>query len=498
MPFNERFNHPFNQRFRDGIPTPAQTGVHILGDSFASVAMQTAVNARISNWVATVDGVGGTTLADQATRFDSTPQFYDDALTIMDGALELDTAPAIVAIDSMAAHVAGARYLYVKPGLQDFYTWDNPDRQGWETEVAALAAHVGALHFVETWNALFAGNDGSVNDLIDVANRVIPRSLRADNIHPNTAGYAIWAREIVSVLVANGWAIGTGEPLCTTKPVVTGAQTVGAVNSCTTGAWAYAPSGYTYQWKRTGANISGATASTYTRTSDDTDELITCVVTATNGTGSNWAVSNTLGTPSVVYTTLNPSDLNHGVLSNGNLSFADQLNGQSNTVRCVTPIPAAGRYQAEFTIDATPGAVDDIAIGIMSNAGLFGNYTFSDAGGQAAGWFNKDGFYYGNCDTTYQTDAALATVGTKVVLWADTELGRLWIKVGSGNINGRASGESPATGSGGAGTGGIDISGYSNFFAFISVNRTGTAVTANFGASTPTVPLTTGYTRWIA
>ncbi|HTK34466.1 MAG TPA: hypothetical protein VL358_04160, partial [Caulobacteraceae bacterium] len=245
-------------------------------------------------YTVTVDGVGGSHLDAQKLRFDATPDYYDNAIVILDGALELDTAPAAAAIDGIAAHVTGRRYLYVKPGLQDFVTWDHPDRAGWEQEVADIAAHVGAARFVETWDALYAANDGSAEDLMDVANRVIPRSLRVDAIHPNTAGWAIWAREIVSALVARGWAEGNGEPLCTVKPVVSGSEDVGGVHSVTTGTWAYAPTSFSYQWKRTGADIAGATGSTYTRVADDMGELITCVVTATNVTGSNWAVSNTI------------------------------------------------------------------------------------------------------------------------------------------------------------------------------------------------------------
>src|SRR5882757_3506196 len=103
-------------RHGGGAEPPAPTAAHLLGDSFASIAMQAAVNARVSSYVATVDGVGGSHLDEQKLRFDATPEYYDNAIVILDGALELDTAPAIAAIDGIGAHVAGGRYLYVKPG----------------------------------------------------------------------------------------------------------------------------------------------------------------------------------------------------------------------------------------------------------------------------------------------------------------------------------------------------------------------------------------------
>ena len=42
------------------------------------------------------------------------------------------------------------------------------------------------------------------------------------------------------------------------------------------------PAGYTFQWKRSGANISGATASTYVLTQADVGETITVAVSFTD------------------------------------------------------------------------------------------------------------------------------------------------------------------------------------------------------------------------
>jgi hypothetical protein len=64
---------------------------------------------------------------------------------------------------------------------------------------------------------------------------------------------------------------------------------VGSVCSCTQGQWTGSPTGYTYQWKRDGTTNLG-TAATYTLVSADVGgHAITCVVTATNATGSQAA-----------------------------------------------------------------------------------------------------------------------------------------------------------------------------------------------------------------
>jgi len=58
---------------------------------------------------------------------------------------------------------------------------------------------------------------------------------------------------------------------------------------------AYAPTSYTYQWKRGSTNISGATSATYTATAADIDQSIGVTITATNGRGST-TISGSSGT----------------------------------------------------------------------------------------------------------------------------------------------------------------------------------------------------------
>ena len=75
---------------------------------------------------------------------------------------------------------------------------------------------------------------------------------------------------------------------------------VGTTLSVTNGNWAGTPTSYTYQWKRDGANIAAATNPTYVLVSADTgaEHQLTCVVTATNATGSTAAPpSNAIQVP---------------------------------------------------------------------------------------------------------------------------------------------------------------------------------------------------------
>lgn len=73
--------------------------------------------------------------------------------------------------------------------------------------------------------------------------------------------------------------------------VISGSTFVGATLSVSNGSWlqdpSYAPSSYSYQWKRNGVNIFGANSSTYTTTSSDSGQTISATVTAINSRGSS-------------------------------------------------------------------------------------------------------------------------------------------------------------------------------------------------------------------
>jgi hypothetical protein len=84
-------------------------------------------------------------------------------------------------------------------------------------------------------------------------------------------------------------------PVNTVAPVISGTPTVGQTLSSTTGTWTGNPTpAYTYQWKRAGSDIVGATSSTYILVQADATFDVTCVVTGTNVAGSANATSNAL------------------------------------------------------------------------------------------------------------------------------------------------------------------------------------------------------------
>jgi hypothetical protein len=87
-------------------------------------------------------------------------------------------------------------------------------------------------------------------------------------------------------------------PVNTVAPVISGTAAVGQTLTTTNGTWTGTPTiTFAYQWRRDGANIPGATSSTYVVQVADQGAGITCRVTATNPDGFRAATSNTITIP---------------------------------------------------------------------------------------------------------------------------------------------------------------------------------------------------------
>jgi hypothetical protein len=107
-------------------------------------------------------------------------------------------------------------------------------------------------------------------------------------------GKTITAKVIASNACTNSLGTATsptGFVVCaavanTVAPVISGLLPEGSLLSTTNGTWSGSPTTFTYQWRRNGGALGGATASTYTTVAGDVGQSITCTVTATNACGS--------------------------------------------------------------------------------------------------------------------------------------------------------------------------------------------------------------------
>lgn len=184
----------------------ARQDVFILGDSFTTSTFEDELILNFVNRGSqfNIDGIGGSNLVQQAGRFDSESDRYGDVLIIMDGGLSDSSVNAINAIDSMTDHLTHDRWVYVQPSPGENIE-GSANRITFNDTVAAIRDHVGSGHYVECLTALKAGNDGSANDLQDVADNIVPRSLRTDDIHENEAGTSIRTNSVSRFIQARKW-----------------------------------------------------------------------------------------------------------------------------------------------------------------------------------------------------------------------------------------------------------------------------------------------------
>jgi hypothetical protein len=95
------------------------------------------------------------------------------------------------------------------------------------------------------------------------------------------------AAALTTVAIGIPIIIGGGVPVNTLLPAISGTAQSGQTVSCSTGSWTNSPGSFAYTWERDGSTISGQTASSLALTGTDVGTAVTCLVTATNGSGSS-------------------------------------------------------------------------------------------------------------------------------------------------------------------------------------------------------------------
>ena len=128
-------------------------------------------------------------------------------------------------------------------------------------------------------------------------------------------------------------------------PRITGSRAVGRTLTADAGSWSPSPSRVSYQWKRNGIRISGATARTYTPTTKDAGRYLSMAVTVhRDGYADATKVSSRVGVP--MHDTTRPYVI--GGTSPGRTLFA--------RVGAWTPSPTSYAYRWYRDGAAIPGA----------------------------------------------------------------------------------------------------------------------------------------------
>lgn len=98
---------------------------------------------------------------------------------------------------------------------------------------------------------------------------------------------------IANALFGGAYVAQDSVPANIVPPTLTGPTIVGRELSCSQGAWAGHPTpAFTYQWRKDGLDIAGATTNVHTVIASDVGFTLTCAVTATNTMGDDTTLSN--------------------------------------------------------------------------------------------------------------------------------------------------------------------------------------------------------------
>ena len=204
------------------------------------------------------------------------------------------------------------------------------------------------------------------------------------------------------VNAAKGW-IFTGSgwiqhypnfPVNTQGPILSGNGIVGYTLAVSDGLWiqdiAYAPLFYTYQWKRGGTNISGATGSSYVTTAADAGQTISATVTATNGRGNT--LSNSINSIIVVPATLTGLQLSDST-STPTAPSTVTVAGGTNTWSASWTNTGASSYGVSATNGSVSYSGGTTATGSNASAGstTVSVYSINTSGLASVSWSASSG-----------------------------------------------------------------------------------------------------------
>jgi hypothetical protein len=293
---------------------------------------------------------------------------------------------------------------------------------------------------------------------------------------------------------------GIAAPTNTAVPVISGTTQVGSTLTTTNGTWTGSPTGYSYQWRRGGTNISGATASTYLLVSADNAATITVTVTATNAAGGASSTSTGVGpiTTPVTYATWDPATIAAVTLSGSNLVATNT--GTTSTNQGAHIVAASGKttgkYYFECTITTYLGGAG-VGAGIGNTSSTYALLSGSYSGGDM-------NFVVGHTGTGVITNlggnagslGAMAS-GDTLCVAVDVTNGKIWFRKGAaGSWNGTGGDPTDSVGGGGQATPAGTLIPFVTFGSGLAgaAGVANNVITANFGASAFVGAVPSGYT----
>lgn len=181
-----------------------------------------------------------------------------------------------------------------------------------------------------------------------------------------------------SVGITQTITAAAGPPVNTSAPTISGTAQQGQTLTAAVGSWTNSPTSYSYQWKRGGVNISGATSSTFTLTASEVGNTITVFVTATNAQGSGTAESSATST----VTAAAPSNTSAPTIS----GTATEGNTLTANVGSWTNSPTSYSYQWQRGGSNIGGATNSTYVLVSADVGsqIRVQVTATNSGGSAS------------------------------------------------------------------------------------------------------------------
>lgn len=181
--------------------------IHLLGDSIltnytfsARLREESGIYLPYSQ-----DGVGGSTLTEQAARFAANNEkWHDSTLVIYNYGHEEDYAGTVTAINSILSNLNHNRWLFIEPTPS--VATGEAGRDTWDATVASIKAAY-PNNFVDTLSIALASGDNSAEDNAEVAKGLWPLSLKVstEDFHTSEAGRSMLAEIIAGALRQRGW-----------------------------------------------------------------------------------------------------------------------------------------------------------------------------------------------------------------------------------------------------------------------------------------------------